>query len=167
MSGRTFKPVFPNYTSMAAAGIYEQESPYLERYVQVGIASGRVIKISFPEFPSEDAMTDHAILDRLARYFEGARVSFDDVEVALTVPTDHRAVLEALRKVPYGQQITVARLAVMTPDLDPDDDADVDTVREALAGNPIPIVIPDHRVRDGPSGAPPGVEQRLRSLEGL
>ncbi|PSP51631.1 cysteine methyltransferase, partial [Halobacteriales archaeon QH_3_68_24] len=27
--------------------------------------------------------------------------------------------------------------------------------------------IPDHRVRDAPSSAPPAVEQRLRSLEGL
>ncbi|MFB6185175.1 MAG: methylated-DNA--[protein]-cysteine S-methyltransferase, partial [Haloarculaceae archaeon] len=26
---------------------------------------------------------------------------------------------------------------------------------------------PDHRVRDGPSAAPPAVEQKLRAVEGL
>jgi methylated-DNA-[protein]-cysteine S-methyltransferase len=30
-----------------------------------------------------------------------------------------------------------------------------------------PIIITDHRVRDGPSAAPPAVEKRLRSVEGL
>jgi methylated-DNA-[protein]-cysteine S-methyltransferase len=40
-------------------------------------------------------------------------------------------------------------------------------VREALAANPVPLLIPDHRVRDGPSGAPPPVEQKLRAVEGL
>jgi methylated-DNA-[protein]-cysteine S-methyltransferase len=55
----------------------------------------------------------------------------------------------------------------MTADLDPEDDGDLTTLRTALANNPAPLVIPDHRVRDGPSAAPPPVEQKLRSLEGL
>ena len=49
----------------------------------------------------------------------------------------------------------------------PGEQEDQQQVREALAANPVPLLIPDHRVRDGPSGAPPEVEQRLRSLEGL
>jgi len=92
---------------------------------------------------------------------------FDDVAVALTVPTDQRAVLDAVREVPYGSQVTVERLARRVPDLDADDEDDRDRVRAALDGNPLPLVIPDHRVRDAPSAAPPKVEQRLRSLEGL
>ena len=47
------------------AGIYARESTYLGRYVQVGIASGRVISVSFPERPDEGYETDHELLDRI------------------------------------------------------------------------------------------------------
>jgi len=55
----------------------------------------------------------------------------------------------------------------MTEGLGADDQDDQQQVREALAANPVPLLIPDHRVRDGPSGAPPAVEQKLRVVEGL
>ena len=150
---------------MDDAGIYSRESEYLDRYVQLGFASDRVLAVSFPNAP--DGSDDHPLLDRIEAYLEGERETFDDVTVALTVPTDQRTVLEATRTVPYGEQVSVERLARMTPGLDADSDEDHDAVRAALAANPAPLLIPDHRVRDGPSGAPPEVEQRLRSLEGL
>lgn len=152
---------------MEAAGIYARESPYLERYVQVGVASGRVISVSFPATPDEEAEEDHELLDRIGRYLEGERDAFTDVEVALTLPTDRRGVLEALRNVPYGEQVSVERLTAMSAGLDPEDEEDRELVRAALADNPAPIVVPDHRVRDGPSAAPAEVEQKLRTLEGL
>lgn len=151
---------------MEAAGIYAREYEYLDRYVQVGIASGRVISVSFPREP-EDVEPDHEILDRIQRYLEGARDDFADVEIALMVPTERRTVLETLRSVPYGEQISVERLARRLPNVNADDESDLDRVREALAENPTPLLIPDHRVRDGASAAPPDVEQKLRSLEGL
>ena len=150
------------------AGIYARESSYLDRYVQVGAASGRVLRVSFPERPDEDAEADHPILDRIFEYLEGLEeVTFEDVQVALTVPTDQRAVLEQVQAIPYGDQVSVETLTRMTPDLDHEDEDDLILVRTALDGNPAPILIPDHRVRDGPSAAPPPVEQKLRSLEGL
>ncbi|MDQ2049883.1 MGMT family protein [Natronolimnohabitans sp. A-GB9] len=150
------------------AGIYAKESPYLDRYVQLGIASGRVLSVSFPDTPDEGAEEDHAVLDRIFEYLDGLEeIDFDDVEVALTVPTDQRAVLEQVREIPYGDQVGVETLARMTPDLDHEDEDDVILVRTALDENPAPLLIPDHRVRDGPSAAPPAVEQKLRSLEGL
>ena len=97
---------------------------------------------------------------------EGEPDTFDDVAVALTVPTDHRAILTATREIPYGSQTTVEGLVGMAG-LDPEDEDAVEEARTALAENPVPLIIPDHRVRDGPSAAPPEVEQRLRSLEGL
>lgn len=152
----------------AVAGIYARESSYLERYVQVGVASGRVLRVSFPETPDDDAEEDHPILERLFEYLEGVEtVTFEDVEVALTVPTDQRAVLESVQEIPYGDQIDVDTLARMTPGIDHEDDADLTLVRTALDENPAPLLIPDHRVRDGPSAAPPAIEQKLRSLEGL
>ncbi|MFB6240799.1 MAG: AAA family ATPase, partial [Gemmatimonadota bacterium] len=42
----------------AAPGIYARESPYLERYVQVGYAQGKVLRVSFPTSPDDDASAD-------------------------------------------------------------------------------------------------------------
>lgn len=149
------------------AGIYARESEFLDRFVQVGVASGRVISVSFPESPDEDAEPELPLLDRIDAYLEGEEDDFADVDVAMTMPTDQRAVLESVREIPYGEQVSVKQLARMTPDLDPEDEADHQLVRTALDENPAPLVVPDHRVRDGPSAAPPDVEQRLRSVEGL
>ncbi|EMA41824.1 MGMT family protein [Halobiforma nitratireducens] len=154
------------------AGIYTRESSYLDRHVQVGAASGRVLRVTFPEHPDEEATEppegDQPVLDRIFEYLDGLEeITFDDVQVALTVPTDQRAVLERVQEIPYGDQVGVESLTRMTPELDPDDEDDQILVRTALDANPAPILIPDHRVRDGPSAAPPAVEQKLRSLEGL
>lgn len=147
-------------------GIFARESSYLDTWVQLGIASQQVVQVSFPETPASEVAEEHEILDRVFAYFEGAKDDFQDVEVALTVPTDHRAVLVATRDIPYGTQTSVEGLAGMAG-LDAEDEDTLDSAREALAENPVPLLLPDHRVRDGPSGAPPEVEQRLRSLEGL
>ncbi|WP_276261570.1 MGMT family protein [Haloglomus litoreum] len=146
--------------------MYARESPYLDRYVQLGVAGEKLINVSFPEDPNEGAEAEYPLLDRVFAYLEGKKDEFTEVDVALTVPTDQRTVLEALRSVPYGEDVSVERLARMAG-LDDDDQADLQTVRVALDTNPVPIVVPDHRVRDGPSSAPPKVEQKLRSLEGL
>jgi len=87
-------------------------------------------------------------------------------DVALTVPTDQRRVLEALRKVPYGRTVSVEKLVGLAG-FDTDSEEDRRTVETALRENPVPLFVPDHRVRDGPSAAPPAIEQRLRSVEGL
>jgi len=149
------------------AGIYARRIDYLDRHVQLGVAGDRVIAVSFPETPAADAGDDHPLLDRIEAYFEGETVAFESTTVALTMASDHREVLETLRSIPYGEGITVEQLVRMTPGLDPDSDEDIRLVRTALAENPAPLLIPDHRVRDGPSAAPPAVEQKLRSIEGL
>jgi methylated-DNA-[protein]-cysteine S-methyltransferase len=149
------------------AGIYAREAPSLDRYVQVGYAQGKVLRVSFPPNPDDDASSEHPLLDRLVDYLGGTEDDFADVEVALTLPTDQRAVLQAVRELPYGESVDVAALARMTPGLDDEADEDRATVREALAANPAPAVIPDHRVRDGPSAAPGDVAEHLRQVEGL
>jgi len=149
------------------AGIFAREVPFLDRYVQLGIAQGRVISVSFPDAPDGDADEEHELLDRIDAYLEGVEADFTDVTVALTVPTDQRNVLETVRGIPYGSQIGVEKIAQMAAGLDPEDDGDRRLVREALQANPTPLLIPDHRVRDGPSAAPADVAQKLRSVEGL
>ncbi|WP_136716340.1 MGMT family protein [Halorientalis salina] len=152
---------------MDDAGIYARDSPLLDCAVQVGIAQGRVISVSFPRTPEDDAEADHELLDRIEAYLEGVEEDFTDVTVALTVPTDQREVLETVRGIPYGTQIGVEKITSMAPGLDPESEDDQRLVREALQNNPAPLLIPDHRVRDGPSAAPAEVAQKLRSIEGL
>lgn len=152
-------------SSDVTAGIYARESSYLDRYVQLGIAGNSVVSVSFPGTPADNAETELGLLDRVIAYLEGETDDFADVEIALTVSGENRAVLEATREIPYGQQVTVERLTRMIPTLTGEENGE--TVRTALAENPIPLLIPDHRVRDGPSAAPPEIEQLLRNLEEL
>jgi methylated-DNA-[protein]-cysteine S-methyltransferase len=150
----------------ADAGIHARRSAVLDRWVQLGVAGEKVISLSFPETPDEKR-PEHPLLGRITAYLEGEEVSFGDVDVGLTVPTDRRNVLESVRQVPHGQNATVAQIARMVPGMDHEDDRDLATVRDALADNPVPLLIPDHRVRDGPSAPPPAVQQTLRAIEGL
>jgi methylated-DNA-[protein]-cysteine S-methyltransferase len=147
-------------------GIYARQSPYLDCFIQVGVAGGRVLSVTFPDSAPSDAATEHPLLDRLFAYLEGERDDFRDVEVALAAATPDHEILEAVREVPYGEDANVKQIARLAG-LDPTDEDAIQTVREALDANPTPILVADHRVRDGPSAAPPAIEQRLRSLEGL
>jgi len=152
---------------MTHSGIFAARSDRLERVVQVGVANGRVISVSFPDEPDADAGIDHPALSWLDGYLTGTERDVTDLETGLTVPTDQRRVLETVRKLPYGESISLKRLVARTPGLDPDDSEDLDLARQALAENPVPIVIPDHRIDDAPSGAPGSVRQYCRALEGL
>lgn len=143
-------------------GIYAREIDGTGRAVQVGIASGRVINVSMPDEPSGEAVRDHELLDRIERYVGGEADDFGDVPIALTVPTGQRAVLERVRELPYGATTDVATLARTTPGLDEEDQG---TVRDALRANPLPILIPGHRVVDGPSPLSGELDRRLRSVE--
>lgn len=148
-------------------GIYAREYGYLDSVLQIGIAQGRVISVDFVSDIEPDTGLEHELLDRIDAYLEGDTDDFADVTVAMTMQTDHAHVLEAVREIPYGESVTVAQVTRMVPGLDGETDADQRTVREALAENPVPLFVPDHRVDDGPSGVPPDIEQKLRSLETL
>jgi len=145
-------------------GVFAREFERLGRVVEIGVASGSVMGVSFPPSADADAGRDHPLFDRIDAYLDGKSDHFDDVEIALTVPTDHRGVLEATRNVPYGETVSLDRVVRMAG-LDPDDDGDRETARTALAENPIPLFVPDHRVRDAPGGTPGDVAERLRAVE--
>jgi len=149
------------------AGIFAREFPAIDGHVQVGVAQGRVISVDFPARPQDDARPDHDLLDRVGAYFDGEPDDFRDVTVALTLPTDERRVLEALREVSYGEAVTVEQLARMTAGLDDGEEEDRRTVRDALRGNPAPVLVGDHRVRDAPGATPSDVAGLCRRVEGL
>lgn len=147
-------------------GVFARESRYLETYVQIVVEDGHITSVTFPELPDESATEEHPMLERIEAYLSGTvKDDFDDIQVAPDVSNDIAGVLAAVRAIPYGTALSVAELLRETQGLDPTLDSDHDLVREALDANPTPLVIPDHRVRDAPSGAPPAIEQRLRSLE--
>ena len=149
---------------MDDAGIYAREFEPLGRAVEIGVASGKVVGVSFPESAPVDAEYDHPLLDRIDEYLAGAPDHFDDVPVALTVPTDQRRVLEAVRKLPHGGTVRRSRVANLAG-LDPDDDEDLRLVETALRGNPVPLFVPDHRVESVRGATPAAVAEALRRLE--
>ncbi|KAB1196995.1 MULTISPECIES: MGMT family protein [Haloferax] len=151
---------------MDVTGIYARKSSTLDRVVQVGVVSGKLISVSFPDAIPDDAESDNAYLDAVLDAIDGADTPLDEIPIGLTVPTDQRAVLEAVRKVPRGESVDTGLLVRMAG-LDPEADGSKRIVREALAANPIPVVIPDHRVRDAPSAAPDAVADELRRVEGI
>ncbi len=148
------------------SGVFAREFEALGRAVEVGFAGGRVISVSFPADVPADAEPDHELLDRIGAYVRGERDEFADVAVGLTVPTDRRDVLDALRTVPYGEEVSVSRLTRLAA-LDADDPDDLELVRSALDENPVPLLLPDHRVQGGPHATPGAVRDALRRAEGL
>lgn len=140
--------------------------PYLDAHVQLVIEDGQVVSVTFPEHPDADAGDAHPLLDRLETYLSGtASDDLDDIPVATADTNDAEAVLTAVRAIPYGEARSVDELLAELPTFDPANEDDLALLREILAENPTPLVVPDHRVSAAPSGAPPRIEQRLRSLE--
>jgi O-6-methylguanine DNA methyltransferase len=82
------------------------------------------------------------VVHRVAAYFTGARVSFDDVELDLEWCTPfQRAVAETLRAVTYGETVTYGELAAL---------AGHPSAQRAAgtfcAHNRVPLILPCHRV---------------------
>ena len=102
-----------------------------------------------------------AITQQLDEYFSGQRTTFD-MNIDLSETTDfRRAVLEHLVTIPYGETCTYTQVAeaVGRPRA-------VRAVGSACATNPVPIVIPCHRVlrSDGSLGGYAGGLDMKRTL---
>lgn len=103
--------------------------------------------------------------ERIRHYAEGAREDFTDVPLDLEgVPAFHRQTYAELLKIGYGETTTYGAIARTLGDL-----ALSRAVGQAMGANPVPLVIPCHRVlgADGRSGgfsSPGGVEAKMRML---
>jgi methylated-DNA-[protein]-cysteine S-methyltransferase len=117
----------------------------------------------------QDAVA-RAIAD-IRRYFEGGRVDFTEVRLDLTEPDLFLArVYSAVRQVRWGETTsygTIARRFEAAPERARD-------VGRAMARNPVPLIIPCHRVlgaggRLGGFSAPGGVRAKAKmlALEGI
>lgn len=105
-----------------------------------------------------------ALLRHLEAYVFGRCRDFPIACDLNGLPPMHRAALEEVRKIPYGETRTYAALAARIAN------GTAPVVRDALARNPLPIVIPCHRaVDDGGIGAfngPIGTKRSLLAIEG-
>ncbi|RAW45869.1 methylated-DNA--[protein]-cysteine S-methyltransferase [Halorubrum sp. 48-1-W] len=153
-------------STAGVSGVFAREYDAIGRAVEVGFAGGKLIAVSFPTDVPADADADHPLLDRIGDHLAGGDERFDDVDIGLTVPTDERRVLETLRELPAGESWSVSRLTRLAG-LDDNDAADLESVTRALRGNPLPIVLPDHRVEGGPYATPGEVRSTLRRVEGM
>ncbi len=107
------------------------------------------------------------VIDELAGYFAGDRTTFD-LGVDLTGVTDFtRSVLRATSYVPYGKVTSYGEIATMI-----NKPGASRAVGNALGRNPVPVVIPCHRVvlSSGAMGwytGGPHIKEALLDLEGV
>jgi len=122
-----------------------------------------LIKDNFPT-----ALEDGKLLPEFARqvrdYYEGHVVRFD-IRVDLTsCPPFHRRVYQVCRRIPPGETASYRDLARAAGS-----ENAMRAVGNAMAHNPLPLVVPCHRVlrADGSLGgfsSPQGLEQKRRML---
>ncbi len=115
-----------------------------------------------------DALEAPELLPRFRRqvidYFAGTPTGFS-VEIDVTdLPPFRQVVLEACHRVPYGKTASYTDLARAAGR-----PGAARAVGGAMAGNPLPLVVPCHRVlrSDGSLGgfsSPRGIEEKLRLL---
>ena len=122
------------------------------------------LHLDWPEGVPEEGDPWPEMRQRLVDYLEGKPVDFSDVPLDLPDgPPFWRRVWEACARIPYGATRSYAELAqeVGSPRA-------FRAVGGAMAANPIPIVIPCHRVvgsDGGLVGFGGGLGQKMRLLE--
>lgn len=117
---------------------------------------------SRPDWRREDAPF-RATRDRLDAYFTGKRITFDDLPLRPSGTPFQRRVWRALRTIPYGETATYGEMArkIGRPKA-------VRAVGAANGRNPIPIIVPCHRVigADGSlTGYGGGMDRKRRLLD--
>lgn len=152
-------------------------------WVGIAGAGGRLSRLVLPRRAKREAVealregisgefveTDHDFsgdAERLAAYFAGERVDFDcEPDTAGASPFDVR-VWAAAREIGYGEVETYGWIAARTGQ-----PGAARAVGQALGRNPIPVIVPCHRVirSDGTLGGfGCGVDwkRRLLALEGI
>ncbi|CEG08297.1 Methylated-DNA--protein-cysteine methyltransferase [Afipia felis] len=107
------------------------------------------------------------VIETVRRYFEGGEVDFSDLNLDLDGQDDlFKRIYALARRLPWGQTTTYGALAKEI-DADPRLARDVG---QAMAKNPIPLIIPCHRVlaaggKVGGFSAPGGAASKVRMLE--
>ena len=84
------------------------------------------------------------VIAQALRYFEGEKIDFTPIDLDLShVEPARRSIYDALRKVAFGETVTYGELAKRAGATQPQAAQDVGV---AMARNPVPLIIPCHRV---------------------
>jgi methylated-DNA-[protein]-cysteine S-methyltransferase len=113
-----------------------------------------------------------AVVAQAECYFAGERIDFTPITLDLSgVDPSRRAIYDALRKIVFGETVTYGELAKRAGVSAPQAAQDVGV---AMARNPVPLIIPCHRVlaAGGKLGgfSAPGrtqTKERMLALEGV
>ena len=113
----------------------------------------------------EDAGGQPEITARILAYAEGANDNFADVELDLAgIPQVNRRIYEHIRELAWGETTTYGAVARWLGDV-----ALSRAVGGAMGANPIPLIVPCHRVlaadgRTGGFSSPGGVRAKMEML---
>ncbi len=138
------------------------------KFVNVVLKDERVVRVTFgdnPLYENVQSETARSLKSDLERYFRGERVDFSCYDVWLSDLSGFtRLVLEEVRGIPYGCVKTYGELAEQLK-------TSPRAIGQALKLNPIPVIIPCHRVvaRNGLGGFSAGIDLKraLLGLEGV
>ena len=90
--------------------------------------------------PKNQSKILNQALEELQEYFEGKRTTFT-IPIDLNAPPFYKKVLQEIGKVPFGSTASYLEIASRVGNLKA-----VRAVGSANARNPIPIIIPCHRI---------------------
>jgi methylated-DNA-[protein]-cysteine S-methyltransferase len=113
----------------------------------------------------EDPTGQDELVRRIAAYAEGATDAFQDVALDLSSVTAlNKRIYDHIRELGWGETTTYGAIARWLGDV-----AMSRTVGTAMGQNPIPLIVPCHRVlaadgRTGGFSAPGGVRAKLQML---
>ncbi|MFQ5919333.1 MAG: methylated-DNA--[protein]-cysteine S-methyltransferase [Thermoplasmata archaeon] len=129
----------------AAAGealsLYSRFSSELGLYVQLEVLGQRVRRVKLARDASRDAESSHPYLEKILEHLRTGKGDLRDIPLDLQVGPFEREVLEYLRTLRRGRTVTYGEIAqhLGRPRA-------ARAVGRACARNPVPLVIPCHRV---------------------
>jgi methylated-DNA-[protein]-cysteine S-methyltransferase len=160
--GEVDSPVGPLFVAASDAGVCEID--FASSHIQTEVMR-RIEQRGFHPIPNQTAIT--TVAGQLNEYFNGER---DQFEVPLDfsgVTPFTKAVLVATNKVPFGHLSTYRQIAesIGQPTA-------MRAVGNALGRNPIPVIVPCHRIvrsdsKMGGYTGGPHIKERLLKLEGV
>ena len=117
--------------------------------------------------PGELSPLLRSVAEKIERYTAGERVAFDEPVELAEMGEFHRRVLQVCREIPYGSTCAYGELAARAGR-----PGAARAVGAAMARNPVPILVPCHRVirSDGSLGGFGGgleLKRRMLQLESL
>ena len=140
LTQKTIRQLYAEYLNLPFVGFLE--TPIGKFYISV--RKEMVLATSFKKIRGrmEYTPTLGSLLNKLQRYFAGEYVKFDEFNLQLSsIPHTYKNIYNILGKTPYGTVISYSKLAELAgiP-------KGARVVGNAMKKNPLPIIIPCHRV---------------------